>query len=183
MLPMGPSHQLGPCPATKPTTLSPEAAYVWLLWFSPWIPGILASCLPTSFLPNSVILVSCQASPHLKHVVEILCPLPDRIKCLILPLYQQEDRNDGLWKGKGSLIAAHSPFLVSEPRLCFLPLRDLFAYLIFWRLNYQASMVMVLDKPAFPKAGYPHPFTPANTFTVSRRCPIHWGQVLQAHVL
>ena len=31
MLPVGPSHQLGPCPAPNPTKLSPEAAYVWHL--------------------------------------------------------------------------------------------------------------------------------------------------------
>ena len=106
-----------------PTKLSPEAAYVWHLWFSPWVPGILVSCLPTSFLPNSVILVSCQASPHLKHVVEILHPLPGRIKLLIHSLYQQEDRNDGLWRGKGSLIAAQSLFLVGWAQTLFPPIK------------------------------------------------------------
>ena len=158
--PMGPSHWPGPRPAPKPTELSPDAVYVWLLWFSPWIPGILASCLPTSFLPNSVILVSCQASPHLKHVVEIPPPLPGRIKHLIHPLYQQEDRNDGLWRGKGSLIAAQSLFLVCWVQTSFPPIKRFVSL----------SDILQIKLPGVHGDGAWQTFTPANTFTINRRC-------------
>lgn len=60
MLPMGPSHQLGPCPAPKPTTLSPEAAVcladLILSLENPWDSCFLSSHLLSAKFRDSGFL-------------------------------------------------------------------------------------------------------------------------------
>lgn len=62
-----------------------------------------------------------------------------QVKCKHLspPLYQQEDRNSGLWRGERSLISGPISILSWQLWTRFLPLTDWFAYLIFPRLNYR----------------------------------------------
>lgn len=173
------SRKTSSCPGTLPAEpwSCVRSAFFESLLESLWASGILASCLSTSFLPNSVILISCQASQHLEHVATIPPRVPGNIKRLTQPLYQQEERSDGLWREKGPLIAG----LIS-PWLPLLPLSDLFAYLIFGRLSDGASTVLGLDKPAFPSACSSHPVSSANFCSVSRREPIFWDEDLQKHV-
>lgn len=176
-----PHWHRGLSPAPKPSALSPEgnmhpSCFDSLLqnrWDSCFLFSLSVRLL---FLFPVRLLNTWNSRPQYCFMFQVKC------KHLSHSLYQQEERSNGLWRGKGYLLSAQS-LLSGQSWIHFLPLTDLFAYLIFSRLYYRAPTVMGLNKPALPITHYPRPSTSANSSTMNRRQPISWDQELQEHVL
>ena len=154
MVPVGVPAHPGDClrPQALPTEPRGKLA-TRLLWFSPSeSPGFLLLVFP--FCQTLLFLVSVRLLSIRNTWLQYRFLFQVKCKRLSHPLYQQEERSNGLWRGKGYLLSAQSLSLVGRAGLHFLPLTDLFAYLIFPRLHYRASAAMGLDKPALPITRY-----------------------------
>lgn len=156
----------------------------WLLWLSPsesW--GSWRLAFPSSFCQLLLFLFPVELLDIWNMWLQYHLVFWVQCKPLSHSLYQQEDRNDGLWKGKGPLVSGPVSLLSLWSCAPF-PTINRFVYL---------SDIPQIELPgiqgdgawqsSFPSSCYPHPFTSANSLTMNRRELISWDQELQEHVL